>query len=271
MTISPVLSATGKPIALTGVITDMTQEKKMEAELLNAEKMITIGKLAAGVAHEINNPLTALTNDLEKLKSQMPGTEDTRARFERMEHVIDRITNIVSHLLTYSRQKPSVSRQYADIHEILRQSLLLAEVNNKKGIGVTKKLDPKMPLIRLDALRIEQVFLNMIINAFEATPVKGRLAIRTRYSPRKKMVDIYFQDNGVGIESKDMARIFDPFFTTKDDALRVGLGLSISQGIIVSHGGEITFSQNKKGPGTTFRISLPAADIAAARKRKKLA
>jgi len=257
MTTSCVVSKSGKPIAIIGVITDMTVEKKMESDLIQAEKMITIGKLAAGVAHEINNPLTALTYDLETLKEQLKQSKEFKVRLKRMENVTSRISTITRHLLTFSRQKSSPLRQSCDIHELLKNSLMLARVSNKKDIKIRKAFDEKIPRLRLDPIEIEQVFLNLVMNAFQATPVLGTLKIRTRFRPRKGVVEIFFQDNGSGIERTDMSKIFDPFFTTKNGTEHVGLGLSISHGIIANHGGCLTVNNNIPGPGVTFQILLP--------------
>jgi two-component system NtrC family sensor kinase len=228
--------------------------KKINAQLFRSEKLASLGKLAAGVAHEINNPLTGiLTNSsllLEDLEKDSPWREDV----EVMVKETIRCREIVKRLLDFARQTRPQKR-LASINALIENIILL--VRNQasfRNILIEKELDAGLPDILVDPDQIQQVFVNIILNAAEAMTKGGSLTLRSKRSPDGESNVITFADTGPGISEEVRERIFDPFYTTKEHG--TGLGLSISYGIIEQHGGTISVD-SVIGKGSTFTISLP--------------
>ncbi len=237
-----------------GVITDITEKKRLEQQILQAEKLASVGELAAGVAHEINNPLANISVYANLIKDEIksgnaPDLEDVEVIVEQ----VQKGSNIVRDLLDFSRQyEPHVSP--IDVNEIIEDALKLLERRLALGnIKVTKKMDPKVSRTRGDANKLQQVFFNLIRNAQEAMPKGGEVSITT--SKEDNMIEAVISDTGVGIPGEHLTKIFDPFFTTKKIGEGTGLGLSISHGIIREHGGTIEVSS--VGTGSTFIVRLP--------------
>lgn len=234
---------------------DITEIKQAEEQLVNTEKLASIGTLAAGVAHEINNPLGIIIGFCNLLMENTPKDSQPYKDLKTIEKHALHCKGIIENLLNFARTKSDVY-EIADVNQSLEELLNIVkhtlEVNNTElRIHFAKNL----PLVKGNKQQLQQVFLNLITNAVDAMDNGGRLLINTRFNPYTKRVEICFQDTGCGIEEELMERIFDPFFTTKEKG--TGLGLSISYGIITKYGGTIT-CQNQKGPsGTTFTISLP--------------
>ena len=238
--------------------------KDVEAQLIQMDKMASIGTLAAGIAHEINNPLGFLISNLESLKnytcSLNPADtasgendplliDDLKAMTEESLEGAKRIKRIVWDLRTFSRQSES-SRTLTDINQILESTLAIVWNEIKYKINVEKDFQAKTSIIA-DPTQLSQVFLNLFINASQAIADKGRLSIST--SEDENDLHIKVKDSGSGIPKEVLPRIFEPFFSTKKSS---GLGLSVSYNIIKHHGGEIR-AESSPGKGTTFLISLP--------------
>ncbi|GAB4535102.1 MAG: cache domain-containing protein [Anaerolineae bacterium] len=225
--------------------------------IMESERLALIGQLAAGVAHELNNPLQGIVAYSHLLLERTPCEDPRTASLRKIVTQADRCTEIIRGLLDFSRQnKPK--KTLVNINHILLECVSLVEQQALfHNIEIEKDFIGNLPLIPADPSQMQQVFMNMIINAAEAMDGKGRLTLETRYDPRENCVDVIFSDTGHGIKEEDMPRLFDPFFTTKEVGHGTGLGLAISYGIIRAHKGTIHV-ESEVGKGTTFIISLPA-------------
>ncbi len=251
----------GKEIATVGIFVDLKERLKMERTLLetqqqlfHSEKLASIGRLAAGVAHELNNPLGAIM--MYGLLALEELSEDTmpHANLKKVVNQAERCKRIVQGLLDFSRQrKPRV--ESLDINKAVHEIFELMEIQSVfQNIEIKKKLDPCLPPIEGDRSQLQEVFINLALNAADAMENGGNLTVRTFLN--KNTVGISFEDTGCGIPGENIRSIFDPFFTTKSEKNGTGLGLSVSHGIIAKHGGEIRV-WSKVNKGTTFTISLP--------------
>ncbi len=236
-------------------VQERTEEiRRIHSQLFRSEKLASLGKLAAGVAHEINNPLTGiLTNSsllLEDLDKEDPRWEDVDIIVKET----IRCREIVKRLLDFARQtKPQ--KKLANINALIENIILLVRNQTSfRNIEIEKKLDAGIPEILADTDQIQQVFINIILNAAEAMTKAGTLVIRSTVSSDGDFIKISLTDTGPGIPEANRERIFDPFFTTKEHG--TGLGLSISYGIVEQHGGTISV-ESAMGKGSTFTIELP--------------
>jgi signal transduction histidine kinase/CheY-like chemotaxis protein len=239
-------------------LAEFAQElERSQAQLVQAEKMAAVGRLAASIAHEINNPLQAIHNSLHlTLRPSLP--VDKQARYLAMaQEEVERLIDIVRRLLEFYR--PSRGRRaHADINAVVENVLALTNKRLQHGhIAVETQLAPDLPTLRVVPDQLAQVFLNIVINAVEAMPGGGRLRIRTKRTSDGKWVQIAFTDNGPGMDEETRASIFEPFFTTKSTG--TGLGLAISYGIIERHGGRIEV-QTAPRKGSTFAVQLPITE-----------
>jgi len=244
------------------------QEKTGELErayhrLVQSEKMASLGKLAAVVAHEINNPLAGILT-YSKLVSRLvdKGLENEARRREaktdlqEIEGESRRCGTIVKNLLTFARQAP-LNPQKNDLAEVVDRCLLLVGHQcDLQQVDVESHLDPDTPSIYCDAGQIQQVLLALLMNAVEAMPQGGRLKVQTAYHSQRREAQIMVSDDGMGIPEDVLPHIFEPFFTTKAEGKGVGLGLAIALGIVQQHGGNIDVSSTPQ-KGTTFTITLP--------------
>jgi len=239
-------------------VEERTKElQEMQDSLIQSEKMASLGKMSAGVAHEINNPLTSI---LINTHLMLEKTEKTHLFHEYLSLIADetiRCTNIVKGLLEFSRQNPP-QKAYTDINEIIRQTLQLLEHQAAfHNIRVTRKLGESLPQIKVDKDKVKQVFWNLMINAAEAMPNGGTLTIASQLSEDEKYIEVIFTDTGVGIPAEYLNKLFDPFFTTKGSG--TGLGLAVSYGIIEQHQGKIEV-RSEPGKGSVFTVRLPRLD-----------
>ena len=224
--------------------------------IMESERLAMIGQLAAGVAHELNNPLQGIVAYSHLLLEKVPEDDPIRGSLEKIVTQADRSKDIIRGLLDFSRQtKPQ--KTLSNVNHILLDCLSLVEKQPLfHNIEIEKDFVGSLPLISIDPSQMQQVFMNMIINAAEAMDGEGRLTLETRLDPVDNCVDVIFTDTGHGIKEEDMQSLFDPFFTTKEVGHGTGLGLAISYGIVRKHRGTITVD-SEVGKGTTFFISLP--------------
>jgi len=243
------------------VIYELEQTQK---QLIQSEKLASMGRLAASVAHEINNPLAGVMNYIKLMQRKIEKKTLGKKEIEKFDHYLDvvereisRCANIVSNLLDFARQREPAFREI-DINSVINEALtIVSKQIFLKKIRVEKSLKP-LPLTFADFSQLQQAFINLIINALEAMKEGGVLRIETSFIPSDKIIEIKFTDTGVGIPEENIPRIFEPFFTTKEKG--TGLGLSVVYGIITRHKGEIKVS-SVLGVGTTFTIRLPVFSV----------
>jgi two-component system NtrC family sensor kinase len=239
-------------------VADFARElERSQAQLVQAEKMAAVGRLAASIAHEINNPLQAIHNSLH-LTLRPTLSEEKKARYLAMaQEEVVRLIDIVRRLLEFYR--PSRGHQaFTDVNRVIDNVLTLTNKRLQHGhIRVETHLMPDLPQLRVVADQLAQVFLNIVVNAIEAMTEGGQLTIRTAKTGDGEWVRITFTDNGPGMDKETRDNIFEPFFTTKHTG--TGLGLAISYGIIERHGGRIEV-ESASGTGSTFVVQLPVAD-----------
>ena len=256
--LSPMRDEQGNINSIVVVMTDITDSAELRGKLVHAEKMAAVGQLVSGVAHEVNNPLTAILGfaDLLLENPDLPATalKDLRVILQEAQ----RTKQIVQNLLSFARQMPP-QRNPVQLNLILRRTIQLRSYDfNSHGVEIVEHLDEGLPDVIGDAHQLQQVFLNILNNAYDAVHEVGRPArIEIMTTKASDAVEVSFCDNGYGISHPD--RIFDPFFTTKEVGKGTGLGLSICYGIVKEHGGEILCHNNPDGQGATFIVRFPAA------------
>ncbi len=240
--------------------------REMQASMIQSEKLASLGKMAAGVAHEINNPLTSILINTHLMLEKTEKSQDFYENLSLIAEETSRCSEIVRGMLEFSRQSPP-QKAFTDVNDTLLRTLQFLENQvSFQNIRIEKRLEDKLPPIELDRNKIKQVFWNLMVNAAEAMPEGGTLTLSSRYFPEKKSIEIKFEDTGLGIEKEHINKLFDPFFSTKTSG--TGLGLAVSYGIINQHQGRILV-ESQLGHGTTFTISLPAAPIKTAVKEER--
>ncbi len=260
--LSPMRDEQGNVTSIVVVLTDITDSAILRDKLLHAEKMAAVGQLVSGVAHEVNNPLTAILGFSDLLLQNPEIPEAARKDLRVILQEAQRTKQIVQNLLSFARQMPP-QRNAVQINLVLRRTVQLRSYDfNSHGIDVIQNLDENLPDVIGDAHQLQQVFLNILNNAYDAVHETGGAArIEIMTTKAGGAVEISFRDNGPGITYPD--RIFDPFFTTKEIGKGTGLGLSICYGIVKEHGGEILCHNNSDGRGATFVVRLPATSHSA--------
>ncbi|HUB02897.1 MAG TPA: PAS domain S-box protein [Terriglobales bacterium] len=255
---SPISGEDGKASSIVVVMTDVTDSAVLRTKLVHAEKMAAVGQLVSGVAHEVNNPLTAILGFTDLLMENPELPESARRDLRVILQEAQRTKQIVQNLLSFARQMPP-RRQPVQLNSILKRTVQLRSYDFiSHGIQVVERLDESLPDVIGDSHQLQQVFLNILNNAYDAVRECGRPPRIEITSARMETgVEVSFRDNGVGIS--DPERIFDPFFTTKDVGKGTGLGLSICYGIVHEHGGEIICHNNSGSDGATFIVRLPLA------------
>ena len=252
---------------VTHVITvgeDITDQKKMNEAVIHAEKLASIGRLAAGVVHEINNPLATIAACSEALTARVEDVQDVELHQDFGEYLqiirdeAFRCKTITNSLLEFSHQRQA-EKLSGDINQIIEQTLQLIKHHPKLGkMRVIKELDAALPPVYVNEGQMKQVFIALMSNSFDAMEEEGSLTIRTQWSDSEAghYVCVEISDTGTGISAQHLAKIFDPFFTTKPLGRGTGLGLSVCYGIVSEHGGRIEVDSTE-GVGTTFRLLLP--------------
>jgi PAS domain S-box-containing protein len=247
-------------------IRKLEREMEDQARILHQDKMMSMGRLAASVVHEINNPLSGILNYLRlmirTLRRGAPSQEQIE-KFQRylnlVETEISRCSQIVSGLLSFSRMSPPNFGQ-VEIDELLQRSILLSRHKLELGnIRIESSVQPNMPPVIGDFNQLQQCVINLIFNALDAMPDGGTLHIEGRHDPGKDQVVVSVKDSGRGISPDHLAHIFEPFFTTKNEGYGVGLGLSTVYGIIERHNGTVNV-ESQPGDGATFTIALPVSN-----------
>jgi two-component system NtrC family sensor kinase len=253
-------------------VEERTQQLKIaEAEAMQSEKLASVGLLAAGIAHELNNPLTGVLTFSSLIRQNLP---DGSADAEDMDLVIretKRCADIIRRLLDFAREK-APEKKYTDLNQVIEETARLVQrPADLSGIAINLDLDRDLPPVWLDGHLIKQVVMNMLVNAEHAIDGGGTITVRTRRfptpvspepgAPAVPMVEIAISDTGCGIPEKNLKRIFDPFFTSKEVGKGTGLGLSVSHGIVKAHGGTIKV-ESTVGQGSTFRVYLPLEPVA---------
>ena len=252
----PIRGEQGEIIGSVHVLQDITERKQLQERLLQTQKLSALGELISGVAHELNNPLTAVVGYAQLLEEErIP--PDMRADLRRIREQAQRAARIVQNLLDFARKRPP-EKVYTDLNSLLERTLDLRayelRVNN---IKVVTDLASGLPWTMVDPHQIQQVFLNIITNAQQAmSEAHGRGTLTVRTSVQDDVIRVEIADDGPGIPPEIMPRIFDPFFTTKEVGKGTGLGLSIAYGIVTEHGGQI-WAESQPGQGARFIIELP--------------
>lgn len=258
----PLKDEEGKVSAVLCIARDITENKHLEKQLINTEKLASLGTLAAGVAHEINNPMGVILGFCDLLlQKTAKGTQDFEDLKTIEKHGLH-CKQIVENLLSFARLEEGNS-EYADpnhcldeIIKVVRHTLEISEIE------LVMELAENMPPVKGDPRQLQQVFINLISNAVAAMEVGGTLVIRAKQERRNRKAVIQFQDDGTGIKEEDMDHIFEPFFTTKPEGQGTGLGLFVSYGIITKYGGSIDCVSHRadssgEPSGTTFTVKLP--------------
>ena len=256
--LSPMRDEQGTVTSMVLVLTDITDSAVLRDKLVHTEKMAAVGQLVSGVAHEVNNPLTAILGFADLLMENPDLPETARKDMRVILQEAQRTKQIVQNLLSFARQMPP-QRSAVQLNSILRRTVQLRSYDfNSHGVDIVEHLDEGLPEVMGDAHQLQQVFLNILNNAYDAVHEVGRAPrIEIMSTKAGDSVEVSFRDNGNGITNPD--RIFDPFFTTKEIGKGTGLGLSICYGILKEHGGEILCHNNAGGHGATFIVRLPAA------------
>ena len=246
------------------IMDDVTVRMRLEQQLQHSEKMASVGLLAAGVAHEVNTPLTGISSYTQMLRERIDKDDPRAELLEKIEKQTFRAAKIINNLLNFSRAAGS-EFEPLDVNRVLTDVVSLVEHQLQSSrIKVVREMAADLPMVRGNENRLQQVFFNLILNARDAMPSGGWLTLATRADDDAVVIEI--RDTGTGIKPADIKRIYDPFFTTKGIGRGTGLGLSVSYGILQEHGGAI-FVDSAPGQGTTFQVALPplAAQEAARR------
>ena len=274
VTSQPLPDADGKPDSVVHVYRDRTEAKRLQAQLAQQDKLASIGLLAGGVAHEINNPLGGILIFSQMLLREMDPESSHYQDVVEIEAATQRCKAIVESLLDFARQNPAGSKaakSETDAVEAIRTAIRFGSVGFKNSgkVKLSTEFDGNEHWLIADRNKIIQVFLNLIQNAVQAMPGNGSLVIRSkiRKDAAAKLHGIYeVEDNGVGIPPENLSRIFDPFFTTKDPGEGTGLGLALCYGIVQDLGGSMSV-RSTVNVGTCFTVELPLLSVKQAKRK----
>ena len=253
---APMNDGKGKPLGFVSLIKDIAQQRKLQEQLVMTDRLATIGELAAGIAHELNNPLTSILGFSQLLlESEVPAEikEDLKA----VNSEAQRAAKIMKNLLTFARKHNPV-KQLNQINDCLNEVLALRAYEHKcHNIKINGQLDHNLPAIMFDYFQMQQVFINLIVNAEYSMEQAHNSGILTLTTERLDgIIRISIADDGLGISPEDFKHLFNPFFTTKEVGKGTGLGLAISHGIVSEHGGKI-YARSEVAKGAAFVIELP--------------
>jgi two-component system, NtrC family, sensor kinase len=244
----------GDVIGAIEISRDITKEINVQRTLMQQEKLASIGRLSAGVAHEINNPMTTILTSAMLLQEDLPENDPMRQELELIASETMRCRKIVTSLLNFARQSQP-DKRLNNLNQMITECILLTQKQAAfKDVNIQSELAPQIPSVWFDKGQIAQALINLILNAVEATPSGGHITITSQCCDIEQRAVITVCDTGQGISKENLDKIFDPFFTTKESG--TGLGLAITHGIIEQHGGRIQ-AQSQPGEGTCFTIYLP--------------
>jgi len=252
--IAPLVGKSGERLGLLILLDDITERIHLEDQMRQNEKLSSLGLLAAGVAHEVNTPLAVISNYAQILSRQMDRDDPRRLLVDKIVKQTFRASDITSHLLNFSRTASAEFREI-DLNTVIEETFaLVRHPLESSRVQVDLRLDPDLPALWGNANRLQQVFLNLFLNARDAMPSGGRLAVVTTRA--NSHIEVHVSDTGHGIRPEHIDRVFDPFFTTKTPGRGTGLGLAVSYGIIQEHAGKVAIECGPEG-GTTFRLEFP--------------
>ena len=241
------------------VLEDVTSRMRLEEQLQQREKLSSIGLLAAGVAHEVNTPLTGVSSYTQMLMGMLPETDPKHALLQKVRRQADRASDIVNNLLNFSRTGGATEFTDLSINQVMDDTLQLLEPQLRRSqIEIVREYDPTLPRAYGNAVKLQQVFTNLILNARDAILEGGNITLFTAATNDETIV-IEISDTGMGIAPENVAKIYDPFYTTKGVGRGTGLGLAVTYGIVQEHAGHIAV-ESTPGKGTTFRITLPTVN-----------
>lgn len=256
VSIAPLEGKSAERIGRLILVDDITQRMQLEEQLVQTEKLTSLGLLAAGVAHEVNTPLAVISNYIQMLAKQLPANDPRHNLTEKIVKQTFRASEIVNNLLTFSRTGGTEFKE-VNLDQVIEDTLtLVAHPFRAASVHVIKNLSGDLPGVLGSSNRLQQVFLNLFLNAKDAMPSGGMIEVRS--CAHNGTVEVEVTDTGIGIQRENLARVFDPFFTTKATGRGTGLGLSVSYGIIKEHAGKIEV-RSTPGKGTSFRLEFPAA------------
>ena len=254
--IAPLVGKNGARLGRLILLDDITQRVRLEEQMVQTEKLTSLGLLAAGVAHEVNTPLAVISNYIQMLAKQIPADDPRQKTIERIVKQTFRASEIVNNLLNFSRTGAAEFVE-VNLNSVLEETLTLVQHPFKTAqVNVIKNYTEQLPPVLGSITRLQQVFLNLFMNARDAMPSGGMLEVRT--GAHNGSVAVEVTDTGSGIPAENLHRIFDPFFTTKATGRGTGLGLSVSYGIIKEHAGKVDV-RSTPGKGTSFRLEFPVA------------
>jgi PAS domain S-box-containing protein len=257
LVISPIVDAKGHISGYLGAHRDITEQKMLEQQLVRSQRMESIGTLAAGIAHEVGNPLTAISSLVQVI--QRTSSDDfAKEKLDLINSQVSRIARIIRELVDFSRPSTHVSTS-TDVNQVVREALNIVQYGKKvKDIRFAIELAPELPKVHVVPDQAVQVFINILMNAVDA--LEGRAgSIAVSSSSDNEAVTVVVRDTGKGIEATELEKIFEPFYTTKATGQGSGLGLWVSYGIVKSFGGEI-FVESEPSQGSTFTIRFPRKD-----------
>ncbi|MDE3068583.1 MAG: PAS domain-containing protein [Verrucomicrobiota bacterium] len=270
VTTAPLLDLSGNVQRIVELAQDITQQKQTQEQMARAGKLAAVGELAGRVAHEVNNPIAIISTKSRLLLADHGGEMSPRVAQElgKITDYSDRVARIAQGLLSYCRPSPA-TRTLLDMRQPLRKSLAMVEQHARNsGVTILDELPAELPRVKANAHELEQIFLNLFLNALDAMPKGGRLQVSAADGPVRlrdgqPAIAVVVADTGPGIPETIRDRVFEPFFTTKPEGRGTGLGLSICLGLVRSHGGEIGV-ESEPGKGSRFIVKLPATTVPAA-------
>ncbi len=255
-------AADGKPVGSSAILRDITEQKKLEERVLQSERLATIGRMSAKVAHEIRNPLSSISLNTELLEEEIAGyggvdSKEAKSLLKSIARELDRLTEITDDYLRFAKL-PAPRLKERSLNRVISDLLSMLEVEmEERGVKIHRDLAPNLPKVKVDQRQLRRALLNVLKNSLEAMPGGGGIRVSTEADSDRVLVSI--SDEGTGIDEDHIDKIFAPFFSTKE--MGTGLGLPLAQQIVAEHGGEITCS-SEMGKGASFVIAVPVAGSA---------
>ena len=236
---------------------DIDELQRLNEQLIRAEKLAAMGTLAAGVAHEVNNPLASISSLVQMMRAEAGHSDETRERLNLISAQINRINQVTKDMTNFARSRPAAKHD-VDINAIVITAMRLANFDKVfQSLDIERSLEDDLPTVFADEDQLQQVFLNLLLNARDAMPDGGKLKVQSLLN--EDQVTIEIADSGTGIDADEAKQIFDPFFTTKPAGKGTGLGLAVCYGIVTAHDGRIEVAPNQPS-GSIFRVTLPISE-----------